>query len=102
MIVVHFFTRRIRRKTYLMADSSASEGAEPLWSTADVVCEVGEADAPESWIPRAKARILDAHPELEHLRTLTAVRRPGAAQAFDMVFNVRDGGTPPPHRRESK
>ena len=29
MIIVHFFTRTIKRKLYLMADSSAWNGAVP-------------------------------------------------------------------------
>lgn len=89
MIVVHFFTRTIKRKLYLMADSSASKGAEPLWDTAEVVCEVSPGCNPDKWLERAKARVLDSHPELTYMKTLKPVRREGAAQVFDMLFELK-------------
>lgn len=94
MIVVHFFTRTIRRKVYLMADSSSTEGAEPLWDSAEVVCEVDPGADPDTWLDRAKARVLDQFPDLTYMKTMKPKRRQGASQVFDMLFELkpREGG----------
>lgn len=94
MIIVHFFTRTIRRKVYLMMDSSASKGAEPLWDSAEVVCEVDPGADPDAWLDRAKERVLSAFPELNYLKTMKPRRRKGATQVFDMLFELKpkEGG----------
>ena len=90
MIIVHFFLREIKKKhVYLMADSSATEGTNPLWSSAEVIFEVNPGEKREQWIERAKKHIMGVHPELKYLRTLKPRTRKNSPPTFDLLFEYK-------------
>ena len=91
MILVHFFTRVIKRKTYLLADSSATVGTSPLWDTPEILFEVDPTEDRVNWIPRAVKKITDAHPNLdiESKKVFKPRKRKGSAQMFDITFQER-------------
>ena len=84
MILVKFFTRQIKRKYYLMADSSASKRSRPLWDTPEVLFEVDPGTSRYDWVSRAQSRIQEAHSNLVHVTTLFPPD--GQNQVFDMLF----------------
>lgn len=90
MILVHFFLRTVKQKTYLMADSSAAKGCEPLWDTPEVMFEVNPEDDRVTWINRAAQRITGVFPDLKFVKTFKPRKRKGSLQVFDMTFKKKE------------
>ena len=89
MILVHCFLRTIKRKTYLMADSSAAKGCNPLWDTPEILFEVDPLEDPTLWIDRTTKKITESFPELEIMKVLKPRKRKGSLQVFDITFNKK-------------
>lgn len=85
MVIVHAFLRTIRRKTYLMVDSSSDVWSQPLFASPESLFEaVGDADR---WIPRTIQAIESRFPGLtagEPCRPNDT--RDGNIRCFDVPF----------------
>lgn len=88
MIVVHFFLREIRHRTYVMADSSATEGTDPAYHHPEAMFEVEPGETRTSWIARAERLVAIRYPKAR-LRVLKpSAARPTATQVFDIAVEV--------------
>ena len=88
MIVVHFFTRTTRGKTYVMADSSATDGTDPAFSSPVAMFEAEPGETRARWISRAKKLIAIKYPKAR-LRVLRpSASRPTPTQIFDIAVEV--------------
>lgn len=90
MILVHFFLRTVKQKTYLMADSSAAKGCDPLWDTPEVMFEVDPEEDRVAWINRAVQRVTGVFPDLEFVKTFKPRKRKGSLQMFDITFKKKE------------
>lgn len=100
MILLHFFRREIKRKLYLMADSSASKGYEPLFRTPEIMFEITGDEETGELAERAKKHILSGHKTLVYKDTLLPKRR--TVQLFDIVFDKKgpaDAASPKTRKR---
>lgn len=93
MILVHFFLREIKHKTYLMADSSAEPGTDPLWDTPEVMFEVDPSQDRVQWIPRVTQRVISSFPELEFVKVFKPRKRKNSVQMFDITFKTKEEPT---------
>lgn len=90
MILVHLFLREIKKKTYLMADSSAAKGCTPLWETPEVMFEVDLSEDRAAWISRVVQRITGSFPDLELVKIFKPRKRKNSLQMFDITFNKKE------------
>lgn len=86
MIIAHFFKREIKHKTYLMADSSASKGFEPLYASPEVMFEITGEESTDELAKRATEKILAEHKVLVYVECLKPRKARGKTQVFDLVF----------------
>lgn len=89
-ILVHFFLRVLKKKTYLMADSAAEPGEQPLWDTPEAMFEVDPETDRVEWIERAVNCVTSRAPGLELIKVFKPRKRKGSLQVFDMTF--KQGG----------
>lgn len=88
MILVHVFKREIKHKTYLMADSSASEGYEPLFATPELLFEVNGDERTDDLARRVRESLMSRYRTLEFVDVLKPKGR-GRTQVFDLTFNKK-------------
>ena len=96
MILVHCFLRKEKKRgaehTYLMADSSASKGYDPLYTTPEMLFEVDPTDPKvDEWAKRATDHILAQHKVLDFVELLKPKKTKGIKkpQVFDLTFNKK-------------
>lgn len=103
MIVVHFFLRTTRGKTYLMADSSSTEGLEPAFGSPVVMFEVSfETQRRSSWVRRAKDALRPLYPGAKLTTALPSNARKVKTQVFDIIVTTAAGQTDKPRTIMSK
>lgn len=91
MILLHCFLRTIKKKTYLMADSSTSKGCTPLWETPEILFEVDNIEEDRAiWVERVTKRLAGSHPNLELVKVFKPRKRKGSLQAFDMTYKQKE------------
>lgn len=96
MIVVHFFLRKTKDRTWLMADSSATETLEPAFGQPVAMFAVEpSARRRSSWIRRAKASLEPLYPGARMDVLLPTDARPAKTQVFDIAITPAAGDAAP-------
>lgn len=90
MIVCHFFLRTVKRKRYLMCQTSCSSGSESPWRGPVVILEALDGETAIDWLPRARDAAVAAHPDHAlgdtTYPTSRTVRDSKAVQVFDIML----------------
>lgn len=88
MVIGHFFLRTIKKRRYLMCQTSCSAGSKSPWSSSPVVVlETNPGESAIDWTGRAMQAIKEAHPD--HVPgDISYINRsePSDVQTFDIAL----------------
>jgi hypothetical protein len=92
MIIAHLFTREEKHKTYLMCETTATEGMTAPYSSPEHMFEIEPGASLSECEDRVCTRILAERPDLELVASSRGSERKSRPYSSDLIFKKKKTG----------